>query len=220
MLINSQEDMEVIAEAEDGEQALEKCRATHPDVAIIDVTMPKSGGLNAIGQITRLCRSTRVLVLTMHSEPAYLRTALAAGALGYVLKKSVDADLLSAIRAVHQSKTYVDPELADHLVRDALRGSGPRSASHEQRPVLSSRESQVLKMVAEGFSSKEIAAQIFVSTKTVETYRARIAEKLGLDSRAALVRYALESGLMATETMPLSKVPARQSANDRLKKKK
>lgn len=220
MLINSQEDMEVIAEAGDGEQALEKCQATHPDVAIIDVTMPKAGGLNAIGEMARVCRATRVLVLTMHSEPAYLRTALAAGALGYVLKKSVDADLLSAIRAVHQRKTYVDPELADHLVRDALHGAGPRLANEERRPVLSSRESQVLKMVAEGFSSKEIAAQIFVSTKTVETYRARIADKLGLESRAALVRYALESGLLATDKMPVPKDPARQSGNYRLKKKK
>lgn len=201
MLINSQSDMEVVAEAEDGEQALEKCRAAHPDVAILDVTMPKSGGLHCIGEMMRRCRGIRVLMLTMHSEPAYLRTALAAGALGYVLKKSVDADLLSAIRAVHQRKTYVDPELADHLVRDALRGAGAKSAGEQRRPVLSSRESQVLKMVAEGFSSKEVAEQIFVSTKTVETYRARIAEKLGLDSRAALVRYALESGLLATDKL-------------------
>jgi DNA-binding NarL/FixJ family response regulator len=208
MLINSQHDMEVVAEAEDGEQALEKCRSARPDVAIVDVTMPKSGGLNAIGEMTRHCRNTRVLVLTMHSEPAYLRTALAAGALGYVLKKSVDADLLSAIRAVHQSKTYVDPELADHLVRDALRGAGSTLAE-QRRPVLSTREAQVLKMVAEGFSSKEIAAQIFVSTKTVETYRARISEKLGLDSRAALVRYALESGLLSTEKMAVPRSSSR-----------
>ncbi|HLW51694.1 MAG TPA: response regulator transcription factor [Candidatus Angelobacter sp.] len=211
MLINSQPDMEVVAEAEDGNQAIEKCRTVKPDVAIVDVTMPNSGGLKSIGEMTRRCRTTRVLVLTMHSEPAYLRTALAAGALGYVLKKSVDADLLSAIRAVHQSKTYVDPELADHLVRDALRGTGAQSAA-AQRPVLSTRESQVLKMVAEGFSSKEIAAQIFVSTKTVETYRARIAEKLGLDSRAALVRYALESGVLSTDKLatPGGRPPARR----------
>src|SRR5579864_3144297 len=211
MLINAQTDMAVVGEAEDGEEAVSRSRELRPDVAIVDVTMPKAGGLKAIENIARRSPLTRVLVLTMHNEPAYLRTALAAGALGYVLKKSVDADLLSAIRAVHQSKTYVDPELADHLVRDALRGTGAQSAA-AQRPVLSTRESQVLKMVAEGFSSKEIAAQIFVSTKTVETYRARIAEKLGLDSRAALVRYALESGVLSTDKLatPGGRPPARR----------
>lgn len=212
MLINSQDDMEVVAEAGDGNEALEKCRESRPDVAIVDVTMPNCGGLKAIAEITRSCRGTRVLVLTMHGEPAYLRTALAAGALGYVLKKSVDADLLAAIRAVQQSKTYVDPELADHLVRDALRGSGRVPAPAERGTVLSSREAQVLKMVAEGFSSREIAGQILVSTKTVETYRARISEKLGLDSRAALVRYALESGLLATDNLAHSGKSKRVSA--------
>ncbi len=204
LLINAQTDMEVVGEAEDGEEAVRQVRALRPDVSIIDITMPKAGGLKAIGELTRKAPDTRVLVLTMHSESAYLRTALSAGALGYVLKKSVDADLLGAIRAVHLGKTYVDPELANDLVRDALRGTPISSPKRREIP-LSSRELQVLRAVAEGFSSRQIAAQIFVSTKTVETYRARIAEKLGLKSRAELVQFALESGMLSTDKISLAR---------------
>ncbi len=204
LLINAQSDMEVVGEAEDGDEAVRQVRALRPDVSVVDITMPEAGGLKAIGELTRKAPDTRVLVLTMHGEPAYLRTALSAGALGYVLKKSVDADLLGAIRAVHQGKTYVDPELANDLVRDALRGTSISSLKRREIP-LSSRELQVLRAVAEGFSSKQIAAQIFVSTKTVETYRARIAEKLGLKSRAEFVQYALESGLLSTDKISLAR---------------
>jgi len=219
MLINGQPDMEVVGEAEDGEGALQKAAESQPDVAILDITMPKAGGLKAVAEIRDRSPATRVLVLTMHNEPAYLRTALAAGAHGYVLKKSVDADLLAAIRAVHLGKTYVDPELADHLVRDALRATRRIPSSDPHQTTLSERELQVLRLVAEGFSSREIAAQIFVSTKTVETYRARISEKLGLKSRAELVQYALESQMLSTDNLLLAS-NKRQSRPDRLRKAK
>jgi two-component system, NarL family, response regulator NreC len=205
MLINAQPDMTVVAEAQDGIEALQAIQETTPDVAILDVTMPKSGGLDAINEIVSRNRSTRILLLTMHEEPAYLRTALAAGASGYVLKKSVDADLLSAIRAVYRGRTYVDSELAEVLVRDAFSDDIPDRAGSAARSVLSDRELQVLKLVAEGFSSREISEQIYVSTKTVETYRARFAEKLGLKSRAQIVRYALNLGLLASEKFTVSK---------------
>jgi two-component system response regulator NreC len=208
MLINAQPDMEVVGEAEDGIEAVQAIQKANPDVAILDVTMPKSGGLNAIKEIVARNRSTRILLLTMHEEPAYLRTALAAGAAGYVLKKSVDADLLSAIRAVHKGRTYVDSELADILVRDAF-GKKEDGAGSGADSLLSDRELQVLKLVAEGFSSREIAEQIFISTKTVETYRARFAEKLGLKSRAQIVRYALNLGLLASEKFTLGKKRAK-----------
>jgi two-component system, NarL family, response regulator NreC len=149
-------------------------------------------------------RSVRVLLLTMHEEPAYLRTALAAGAAGYVLKKSVDADLLAAIRAVYKGRTYVDSELAEVLVRDAF-GKKADGTGSLADSVLSDRELQVLKLVAEGFSSREIAEQIYISTKTVETYRARFAEKLGLKSRAQIVRYALNLGLLSSEKFTIGK---------------
>src|ERR1700689_2445274 len=206
MLINAQPDMEVVGEAEDGIQAVQAIQRVDPDVAILDVTMPKSGGLDAIKEIVTRNRSTRILLLTMHEEPAYLRTALAAGAAGYVLKKSVDADLLSAIRAIYRGRRYIDSDLSDVLVGDAL-GSKVRDGALGN--VLSERELQVLKLVAEGFSSREIAEQIFISTKTVETYRARFAEKLGLKSRAQIVRYALNLGLLASEKFTLGKKRAK-----------
>jgi DNA-binding NarL/FixJ family response regulator len=174
--------------------------------------MPRSGGLDAIKEIVSRNHSTRVLLLTMHEEPAYLRTALAAGAAGYVLKKSVDADLLSAIRAVYKGRTYVDSELAEVLVRDAFHRDGNDRADSTGQNVLSDREMQVLKLVAEGFSSREISEQIYVSTKTVETYRARFAEKLGLKSRAQIVRYALNLGLLSSEKFTIGKKRAKSQS--------
>jgi two-component system, NarL family, response regulator NreC len=201
MLIDAQTDMLVVAEAQNGNETIQLCRKESPDVVILDVTMPERGGLHAIHDILKLSSNTRILLLTMHEELAYLRTALSAGASGYVLKKSVDADLLSAIRAVYKGRTYVDSELASELIEHTLpQRSHARSKVSE---VLSERELQVLKLVAEGFSSREIAQQIFVSVKTVETYRGRFAEKLGLTSRADIVRYALEIGLLSTEKFSL-----------------
>ena len=201
MLIDSQPDMKVIAEAPNGEEAVRLAGAERPDVVILDITMPGGGGLRALPEILKVCASTRVLLLTMHEEPAYLRTALASGASGYVLKKSVDANLLAAIRSVHKGRPYVDSELASALIQHVLPDLG-----HPGRPdeVLSERELQVLKLVAECFSSREIAEQIFIGIKTVETYRARFAEKLGLKSRADLVRYALEVGLLSPERFSLA----------------
>jgi two-component system, NarL family, response regulator NreC len=197
MLIDSQPDMNVIGEAQNGEEAIRLAAEKRPDVVILDITMPGGGGLRAISEIRKNTPLSRVLLLTMHEEPAYLRTALASGAAGYVLKRSVDANLLAAIRAVYKGRSYIDSELASSLLHQAM----PDLASPGRAPdeVLSEREVQVLKLVAEGFSSREIADQIFVGVKTVETYRARFAEKLGLNSRADIVRYALEVGLLSPE---------------------
>jgi two-component system, NarL family, response regulator NreC len=203
MLIDAQPDMTVVAEAQNGNQAIQLAKEMSPDVVILDVTMPERGGLHAIHDILQHRPDTRLLVLTMHEDLAYVRTALAAGATGYVLKKSVDADLLSAIRAVYKGRTYVDAELATELIQHTL----PERARSGAKPAdfLSEREVQVLKLVAEGFSSREIAHKIFVSIKTVETYRARFVEKLGLTSRADIVRYALETGLLAADKFSVSK---------------
>ncbi len=195
MLIDSQLDMMVVAEAQNGDEAVQLARETSPDVVLLDVTMPQRGGLHAISDLVKGNPSIRILLLTMHEEPAYLRTALAAGANGYVLKKSVDADLLSAIRAVNKGRTYIDSELASNLLEFAL----PERARKKAQDVLSDRELQVLKLVAEGFSSREISEQLYIGVKTVETYRGRFAEKLGLKSRTDIVRYALEIGLLSSE---------------------
>jgi len=201
MLVNAQADMEVVAEAPDGEKAVQAARETKPDVALLDLTMPRVGGMKALQEMARSCRTTRVLVLTMHDDPAYLRSVLAAGAAGYLLKQTVDTELLAAIRAVHRGGTYVDPSLADVLVQDVLAKRGTRARSKRPANILSDREQQVLKFVAQGYSSQEIAQRIFVSVKTVETYRARIADKLGLRTRSALVRYAVRMGLLAAESL-------------------
>lgn len=206
MLIDSQLDMTVIGEAHDGNQAIDMARELKPDVVLLDITMPVSGGLHAIGEIIRRNPATRVLLLTMHAELAYLRTALAAGAAGYVLKKSVDADLLSAIRTVHRGLKYVDAELASGLFQEVV-GNEPAGdgAAGGESKILSQRELQVLKLVAEGFSSREIANRIYISTKTVETYRGRFAEKLGLKTRADVVQYALNVGLLSAEKFSFAK---------------
>lgn len=198
MLVNAQSDMEVVAEAPDGTQAVQAARESKPDVALMDLTMPAVGGMAAIRQIMQDFRETRVLVLTMHSDPAYLRSALAAGASGYVLKRSVDAELLAAIRAVHRGGVFVDPSLADVLVEDLLVKRGAKA-----RPVriLSERELQVLGLVARGYSSQQIAKQIRVGVKTVETYRSRFAGKLGLRTRDEVVRFAVRMGLLTPEAL-------------------
>jgi two-component system, NarL family, response regulator NreC len=203
MLIDSQNDMKVVGEAQNGNEAIRSVRELSPDVVILDVTMPERGGLHAIHDILKGQNGVHVLLLTMHEEPAFLRTALAAGASGYILKKSVDADLLSAIRAVSKGRLHIDSELATTLLEHAI----PERFKGEEKKtqVLSERELQVLKLVAEGFSSREISDQIFIGIKTVETYRGRLAEKLGLKSRADMVRYALEIGLLSSENFSPTK---------------
>jgi two-component system response regulator NreC len=201
MLINAQADMEVVSEAPDGEKAVQATQETRPDVALLDLTMPGGGGMKALQEIMRKCRKTRVLILTMHDDAAYLRSVLAAGASGYLLKRSVDAELLAAIRAVHRGGTFVDPSLAGVLVQDLLAKRGTKACSGRPVKILSDREWQVLSLVAQGHSSQQIAKRIFVGVKTVETYRARIADKLGLRTRSELVRYAVRMGLLTAESL-------------------
>jgi two-component system response regulator NreC len=127
MLVNAQADMEVVSEAPDGEKAVQQIREAKPDVMLLDLTMPRVGGMKALQEIARNCRETRVLVLTMHDDHAYLRSALAAGASGYLLKRAVDAELLAAIRAVHRGGIFVDPRLASILVQDVLAKKGSKA---------------------------------------------------------------------------------------------
>ena len=201
LLVNAQVDMEVISETADGEQAVQAARETKPDVALLDLTMPRVGGMTALKGIVRNCPKTRILVLTMHDDPAYLRSVLAAGASGYVLKRSVDAELLAAIRAVHVGGIFVDPSLAKVLVQDVLAKKGAKAGPTLPVNILSDRELQVLRLVARGYTSAQIAKQIFVGVKTVETYRSRFAEKLGLRTRSDVIRFAVQMGLLTPEAL-------------------
>ena len=201
MLVNAQADMEVVSEAPDGEKAVQAVRETRPEVTLLDLTMPRVGGMKALQEIARNCRETRVLVLTMHDDPAYLRSALAAGASGYLLKRAVDAELLAAIRAVHRGGIFVDPRLASVLVQDVLAKRGRKTGATRPINILSDRELQVLSLVARGYTSAQIAKQIAVGVKTVETYRSRFAEKLGLRTRSDVVRFAMQMGLLTPETL-------------------
>jgi two-component system response regulator NreC len=201
MLVNAQADMEVVSEAPDGEKAVQAAGETRPDVILLDLTMPRVGGMKALQEIARKCRETRVLVLTMHDDPAYLRSALAAGASGYLLKRAVDIELLAAIRAVHRGGIFVDPRLASVLVQDVLAKTGKRVDPTRPVNILSDRELQVLKLVAQGYTSSQIAKQIAVGVKTVETYRSRFAEKLGLRTRSDVIRFAVQMGLLTPEIL-------------------
>jgi len=201
MLVNAQADMEVVSEAPDGEKAVQTARETRPDVALLDLTMPRVGGMKALEEMARDCRETRVLVLTMHDDPAYLRSALAAGASGYLLKRAVDAELIAAIRAVHRGGIFVDPRLANVLVQDVLAKRSTKAGPTRPVNILSQRELQVLTLVARGYTSAEIAKQIFVGVKTIETYRSRLADKLGLRTRSDVIRFAIQMGLLTPETL-------------------
>ncbi|HXH11121.1 MAG TPA: response regulator transcription factor [Alphaproteobacteria bacterium] len=203
MLINAQPDMEVVSEATDGHEALSRARDMKPDVALMDITMPKTGGLQALEQLRQACPQTRILVLTMHDDPAYALSVLAAGGLGYVVKRAADSDLLAAIRAVYLGRTFVDSTLAGSLVQDLLGKHMSSGAADKASPrsLLSPRECEVLRLLAQGYTNQQAAKWLMVSVKTVETYRARIAQKLGLHSRPELTRYALESGLLTPESL-------------------
>jgi two-component system response regulator NreC len=201
MLVNAQADMEVVSEAPDGEKAVQAAGETRPDVTLLDLTMPRVGGMKALQEIARKCRETRVLILTMHDDPAYLRSALAAGASGYLLKRAVDTELLTAIRAVHRGGIFLDPRLAGVLVQDVLAKRGKKADATRPVNILSDRELQVLRLVAQGYTSAQIAKQIAVGVKTVETYRSRFAEKLGLRTRRDVIRFAVQMGLLTPEML-------------------
>jgi DNA-binding NarL/FixJ family response regulator len=194
MLLEAQSDMEVAGEAGDGSEVSRKARELRPDVVLMDLSMPGPHSGEVIRQVLRACPKTRVLILTMHDDPAYLASAMSAGAAGYVVKKVADSELLSAIRAVHAGRTFVDlTQTSDSPSRPPARRGG---AQRQPPKDLSRREREVLGLLAQGHSNQQIADQIRVSVKTVETYRTRLREKLSLKGRAELYRFAVESGIL------------------------
>lgn len=198
LLINTQPDMEVVGEAGDHRQALEMARKLQPNVLTLDMSMPAGNGIQVIQTLAREFPSIRVLVLTMHDDPAYFRMALASGAVGYVCKKAADTELLTAIRSVAQGRVYTQLELsADNSAQLA-----PTLARSARSPLeqLSEREQEVLQFLAQGFTNQAIADRLRLSVKTVESYRARLLTKLRMKSRAELTQFAIESGLLQPPT--------------------
>jgi two-component system response regulator NreC len=193
-LLDAEEDMVVVAEAATGEEGLERAQRLKPDVVVMDLAMPGIGGMEATRQITALGQGTKVLVLTMHAEEEYLLAVLEAGGSGYVHKTSADHDLIHAIRTVAKDEVFLYPSAAKLLLKGFKTKREPEGPDPLAK--LTERERDVLRQTVEGFSSSEIGEKLFISPKTVDTYRARVMEKLGMTHRSELVRIALETGLL------------------------
>jgi DNA-binding NarL/FixJ family response regulator len=194
-LLNMQPDMKVVGEAADGHETVRGVGQTRPDVLLLDLSMPGPPSARLVERLQQDCPETRVLVLTIHDDPAYFRVMLAVGVAGYLIKTAAGPELLTAIRTIHQGRTFFGLSLTDRLVPALLnRQTGlPDGPVHQ----LSPREQEVLLQLAPGYTNQQIAGRLSLSIKTVETYRARIADKLGLRGRADMVRYAMEKGLLA-----------------------
>lgn len=197
MLIDGQDGLEVVAQASDSEEAVTKARETQPDLAIVDISMPGGGGVKVTETLSTDCPDTRVIALTMHDDQAYLKAVLAAGAQGFVVKRSADTRLLDAIETVLRGQVYIDPAMGQRVMQGLL---DPSLEEEDDRNPdnLSLRERQVLTLLAHGYTNREAAERLGLSMRSVETYRSRMADKLGFQSRVDLVRYALEMGLLKT----------------------
>lgn len=200
MLVDYQADMQVVSEASSALEAVRVARDVRPDVMVLDIGLPGCSGLDAIAPLREASPKSRILILSTHDDPAYLRLALAAGAAGYVAKQASAAELTQAIRTVAAGRSYINVTLAGGEALQSVLDARRQPAS----PVdaLSKREKQVLILIASGQTNQAAAVQLALSVKTVETYRRRLMEKLGVSSRAGLVRIALESGFIARAGEP------------------
>lgn len=193
LLIGAERDMEVAGEAGDASETLRLARELQPDVVTLDLSMPGGAGLGLLERIREVAPAARVIVLSMHDDAAHVRTALAVGAAGYVAKSAADDALIGAIRSVHRGRVFVDVPGSEGL---SARRTGSTEPDASPLAALSAREREVLGLLALGHTNRAIAEQLALSVKTVETYRSRILEKLGLETRAELTRVAMELGLL------------------------
>ena len=193
-VLDAEPDLRVIAEAGDGRAAIEQALEQRPDLAILDIAMPRMTGLQAARELVALLPELRLLMLSMHDNEEYFFEALSAGASGYVLKSAADRDLVEACRAAMRGEPFVYPGAVRALIREFLEGA--RRGESQPKDPLTPRESQVVKLIAEGRSNREIAAELVISEKTVERHRANILEKLGMHDRVELTRYAIRRGLV------------------------
>ncbi|SPE40410.1 Two component transcriptional regulator, LuxR family [Candidatus Sulfotelmatobacter sp. SbA7] len=196
LLLESQPEFSVVAEASDGRQAVQQAEATLPDVAVMDIAMPNLSGIEAAQRIATAQPNTAIVILSMHSDEGYVLRALKVGAKGYLLKDSAEGDLIEAIKAVHQGKTFFSPEISKMLVEDYVREIRTRGAE-DTYDLLTSREREILQLLAERKSNKEIALALNISVYTIETHRRNLHEKLNLHSLAELILYAVRKGIIS-----------------------
>jgi DNA-binding NarL/FixJ family response regulator len=193
-LLNSQNDIKVIGTADNGHEAVQLADKLNPDVAVMDIAMPLLNGIEATQQITATHPHTRVMILSIHFTSVHIQRALQAGAMGYLLKESAGEEVVEAIRTVYEGRRYLSRKIAETVVEDYVRqGSG------DVLEGLSPRERQVLQLIAEGKTSSEAAEVLFLSVKTVETYRSRFMQKLGLKDMTALVKFAIQHGIISLD---------------------
>jgi DNA-binding NarL/FixJ family response regulator len=192
-ILDAKPDMEVVAEAEDGAEAVEKALTEDVHLVILDVSMPRKTGIQAAAELHKRKPELRVLMLSMHDSEQFLFEALKAGASGYVLKSGADTDIVEAVRAAMRGDSYLYPSAVTTLVRDYVERGG---RGEEQFDVLTPRELEVLKLIAEAYTSKEISKELWISIKTVERHRQNILDKLGMRDRVELTRYAIRRGLI------------------------
>ena len=188
-------DIEVIGEAADGIEAIEGVKKLNPDIVIMDIAMPKLGGLEALVEIKKINPDVKVLVLTQYEDKEYIKRFLKAGASGYMLKRAVGLDLLNAIKAISSGEAYLHPSIAASVIDDYV-GGNKDEASEDLYEVLTDREKQVLKLIAEGHTSKEIADILGISAKTAVAHQTNLSEKLDLHTRAGLIKFAITKGLI------------------------
>jgi DNA-binding NarL/FixJ family response regulator len=197
-VVSGAADMEIVGEAADGREGIEQARLTRPDVILLDIAMAGFGGLESVPILRRDVPNSRILILTQYDQPEYVRRFLQLGVGGYILKKAAGTELLSAIRAVHRGGLVVDPAVAGDVLRDpAAAHPAPADDPYES---LTERERQVLKLVAEGRSNKEVATFLDISVKTAMTHREHVMKKLNLHNRTDLTRFALRRGIIAGES--------------------
>jgi DNA-binding NarL/FixJ family response regulator len=195
-LLTASEDMEVVGEAADGKEAVEKAQELAPDVVIMDIAMPRMDGLEAIRRIHKKQPRVKTLVLTQHDNQEYVLSVVKAGATGFLPKKAVSSDLMAALHALRRGESFLYPKAASILINNYLQNT----SGADPYDVLTGREREILKLVAEGHTSRQIAAMLYLSAKTVSGHRNKLMQKLGLHNRSDLVRYAMRRGLISPDS--------------------